>query len=461
MVTKRWWGALVLVGTLVACGPGQIAGPDPSTDDSLLNNGTLNNGSPNNGAPIDDVLLNPDLGASDSDNGGADLGTPEDTADPDDPAIDTGQPPPDVAEDAPIGPPDDPSPCVGLAARVHTTMVDVSPHRPGGAVMLAPTAAGGRIAFEAGGQVVIASVDHLGARVGGLTTVAAESLHGFVAQDDGRNAVLVRRADTMVLVGLGADRTAAFERVIVGGQGSDAVGDKWIDSWPHEGRLALGGGAYAVYFGHTQLWDSGRHQGDFLGFFSADGAPQGGGWGWGCSHSLDVRLVHNGTGWGPVCLSDCYPDKAICYNHRTILRPEPSGNCAGDSAAELGGLASDGAGGFVLTFASPEARASSDVGWIHLGSSGQKLAETWLTDAAGAERNPRLAAYGDLGFLAAWTAAGTTLAVVRADGTIADGPVTASAPLPPMDFVTHRNGDVGWAWAAGAQLGLARVGTCH
>ena len=54
------------------------------------------------------------------------------------------------------------------------------------------------------------------------------------------------------------------------------------------------------------------------------------GWGWGCSHSLDLRMAANASRLAPVCLSDCYPSKAILLNHdeQTIFA-DPSGNCAG------------------------------------------------------------------------------------------------------------------------------------
>src|SRR6185503_1768574 len=117
------------------------------------------------------------------------------------------------------------------------------------------------------------------------------------------------------------------------------------------GRLAWSGTQYAAYFGQTGNHGSaGNHQGDQYRLVSPAGAVSGG-WDWGCSHSLDERLVHNGTAWAPVCGSDTYPGAGIWFNNRGKISDEPSITNVG-GVAKLGGLvpATDG---FYMTLTSP------------------------------------------------------------------------------------------------------------
>lgn len=293
-------------------------------------------------------------------------------------------------------------------------------------------------------------------------TTAGSEIRGLVAHDDG-SAVLVVRGDEMVLVRLAANGAAQFENIIVGNNSHQTEGDRWIDGWPHEGRLAWSGSGYAAYFGQTGNWGSqGNHQGDHLSMFTASGGAASGGWDWGCSHSLDVRITHNGNRFGPVCLSDCYPGKGIYFNHNTLVRDEPSGNCAGGSSASLGGLAPV-ADGFWLTFASDEGRASHDIGLVHIDNGGSVGTPVWLTNTDSVqETNPHLARYG-AGMLAAYSAGGqATFVVLDSSGAVTDGPVTLGVQLPwGSDMTTFPNGDVGWAVASGGGLSIIRVARCQ
>ncbi|MFH1845260.1 MAG: hypothetical protein ABIF77_18910, partial [bacterium] len=236
-----------------------------------------------------------------------------------------------------------------LADRVVVTSIDVSPNSvetgsSGGfsenhPVLLSPLADGGsRVAWTDGtGTVHITPLDARDQRAGDDVTLPGDEVRGFVAHDVGAT-LLLRRGDTMVLVQVDGHGAAVFERVLAGDNSHGHVGDQWIDSWSHEGRLAATDTRFAAYFGLTQLWDSGNHQGDALHYFDIAGTSTGGGWTWGCSHSLDVRLAYSGTTPGPVCLSDCYPGKGIYFDHDTRVFEDPSGNCAGSSDTVLGGL---------------------------------------------------------------------------------------------------------------------------
>jgi hypothetical protein len=253
----------------------------------------------------------------------------------------------------------------------------------------------------------------------------------------------------------------------VGGNDHTTAGDRWIDGWPHNGRLAWSGAQYAAYFGQSGNFGAqGNHQGDTLRYVTSTGTPSVG-WDWGCSHSLDVRLVHNGTRWAPICLSDCYPGKAFWINHsERNLHDEPSGNCGGYSSASLGGLV-PWSGGFYLVFSSAETRASNDLAlvWIANGASTPVAAPTWLTSTDSvSERSPRLARLGDR-LLLGWVEGSTRkIAVIDTSGTIIEPAITLSQSFGAGDdFVTFDNGDVGWAhaWTDLTRLKVVRVQQCQ
>lgn len=334
---------------------------------------------------------------------------------------------------------------------------------PGNVFLAAEPGGCAKAAWSDGSLVHVTPLDGAGTRVGDDLTTAGSEIRGLVAHDDGA-AVLVVRGDEMVLVRLAANGSAAFENVIVGDNNHNQEGDRWIDGWPHEGRLAWSGSSYAAYFGQTGNWGSqGNHQGDHLATFDAQGTAGGEGWDWGCSHSLDVRITHNGTRFGPVCLADCYPGKGIYFNHsEALISNEPSGDCAGGSSAELGGLVPV-ADGFWHTYSSAEGRPSHDVALVHIDNAGTVTAPIWLTDTADAqETNPQLVAYG-AGMLAAWSAGTETMLVsLDSSGGIVEGPVTASTTLPGgSDLAAFPSGDVAWACADGAGFSVARVARCQ
>jgi hypothetical protein len=196
---------------------------------------------------------------------------------------------------------------------------------------------------------------------------------------------------------------------------------------------------------------------------SPTGTLLSGGWDWGCSHSLDVRLEHNGTTFAPICTSDTYPGAGIWFNNGVEVSREPSITNTG-GGTKLGGMvpASDG---FWLTFNSPEQRASYDVVFLHISNTGSPSGRVYLTDTADVdELYSHLAAYGD-GLLAGW-GAGTELSLAMLDtaGTVLEGPVAVSVQAGGLDdFATYPNGAVGWAYAWGdlSSLQVIRVARCE
>jgi len=310
------------------------------------------------------------------------------------------------------------------------------------------------------GEVHLTPLDDDLQRTGDDLTLAGEEIRGLVAHDDGL-ALLVVREPAMSFVRLDAEGRELWRRDLVGvaGKGSGA---SWIDFWPHESRLAWDGRRYAAYIGHTHNFGgSGTHQGDLLWYFDADGVrtTPDEGWDWGCSHSLDVRLAWNAARFGPVCLSDAYPTKAFHFNHEEKeIRREPSGDGAGSSEARLGGLVS-ARDGFLMSFASPQGRRSTDVGVVRIGNDASVGAVTWLTDTPDVDEDgPHLASYGT-GLLATWSAGGEHLAVaLDADGRPTGAPLALGAAVAPKDDLLGGlpGGDVLWA-ARGPRPGVLRV----
>ncbi len=307
------------------------------------------------------------------------------------------------------------------------------------------------------GMIHVTPLIGFGTRDGDDIVIEGQSLHGFAANPFGGGALLVRRDRAMTLVGYGPGGDVRFETDIVPAEPASGVGSKWIDDWTHEGRLIWTGMGYTAYFGHTQQWSDGPHQGDLLWHFDHNGQkisradeeqPE---WNWGCSHSLDVRLAHNAESdvICPVCLSDCFPEKAILHTHRTRVSSEPSGDCSGGSDARLGGLVVTDRG-FALTYASKVGRSSRDVALITISDEGAVGRPVWLTNTPGVDENSaHLAQYGDEHFLAGWkNDSGLMLAVLDHSGTIVDGPTLVEADIERRDdFVSTPYGDVTWGFS--------------
>jgi hypothetical protein len=296
-----------------------------------------------------------------------------------------------------------------------------------------------------------------------------EEIRGLAPHFDG-TALLVVRGDSLYVVRVESDGTVRYDKRLIGGESHSRPGSKWVDDWGHEARLVWDGERYGVYAGHTQYFGSkGKHQGDLFWYLDSEGErivrDNDGDWDWGCSHSLDLRLAYNGTRFGPVCLSDSYPSKGFHFAHREAeIRKEPSGDAHGRSDANLGGWVplEDG---FLMSFSSPEGRASSDVGVVFVHNDAWVGDVHWLTDTRGVdESGPHLAAY-DEQFLAGWTSGRShTIAVVDRDGSIIDGPVEIEATIQDKDdMVTMLDGSVAWAFVDGnaSRLKVAQVMSCR
>ncbi len=331
--------------------------------------------------------------------------------------------------------------------------------------IISETSQGSMVAWQdTSSQIHVTPLDVMDNRSAPDIKVEGNELRGFTTHENGFGLLFQRGTDEMAIVGFDTSAQVVFDVTIIGNNTHEQQGDKWIRrEWGDYGRMDFFNDKYAVYFGHTMNWgDQGIHQGDLLWYFDQQGNKSGGLWDWGCSHSLDVRLTHNSNRLAPVCLSDCYPSKAICFNHtNAVISQEPSGNCSGSSSASLGGLVAT-TDGFLFVFASDNERPSHDIGFVFISNKAEIGDIHWLTDTPDVqESNAHLARYGD-DFLVAWQGSGQHLAVVDSTGSFIMGPVEVSAGFSQQtDFKTFRTGDVMWADGSGSELQINRVRLCQ
>jgi len=396
---------------------------------------------------LDSGRSSADAGSPLDANGGADVPASGDAA-----AVDDGP------ADAPI----DAGACVrGTLAEALNT-VTVSLGSPAARVLSAPTADGGTVlAWSGPGGVHVTRVSATGARMGTDAVVPGTSVEALAVRGDVWGVLVARSPDILAFVGIAPAGSISFDRVLVGGVDHSVTGNEWYGALP-EARLAATPTGFGAYFTIQRLWPDGiAHQGDTLQFFAADGGEdRSGGWDWGCSHSLAVRLGHDGSSAGAACVSDCFPGKGVYFNHTTEVFADPSGDCSGSSGSALGAIVGT-ATGFVIAFTSAEGRTSSDVGIVGIGRGGRPGRPDWLTSDDVADGAAHLGSF-EGGLVAGWTA-GSSSFLVRLDDTGApvDSPEAVSASLgQASDFFSWPNGDVGWSEPASGDARLFRLRAC-
>ena len=290
--------------------------------------------------------------------------------------------------------------------------------------------------------------------------VAALEPFGLVV--DGDLFLLASRSpDFMTFFRIGVDGSVLASVDLVGGGDHTVEGIEWFGEFARTGRLVkTGAGQFAAYFALHRRWPDGiGHQGDTLRLLDANGASLGGGWGWGCSHSMDQLLTTSGSTLAPICISDCYPEKGVWFNHsQSMLIDDPSANCAGGYTTVLGGIAgvSDG---FWITFGK-QGRSGWDMQLTHLDAAGAVGASVPL--GASATGQVRLAGYDGGLLLGSFDGAATTLERRDAAGAPnGSAEVVGGLSLPVQDMETLTTGEAAWAWTSGASLQIARVQTCR
>jgi hypothetical protein len=334
----------------------------------------------------------------------------------------------------------------------------------------APTPAGGlAIAWTTTtNSLHLTRLDSSGNVIGPDFVLNAKAAHGLVATSTGYALLVQRDPDVIAFVILDLNGNVVVDKMLDGNVDHTVVGSEWyayggVSAWLGEGGRVVWDPStktYAVYFPVQRHWPDGiSHFGDTLRHLTETG-DQVVNWGWGCSHSLDIRMTVSGSTLEPVCLSDCYAQKAILLSDATVLSSEPSGNCAGSSAATLGGLVpvSDG---FWLSYVSPEGRTSKDVALKHVSTSGTAGSVIWLTNTTGDETSPHLGVIGS-DLLALWQdSTGTRMQLLDATGTAVGSTRTIGVTLGAFDdLFSFSNGDAGWVRANGSGLSIGRIHLC-
>lgn len=322
----------------------------------------------------------------------------------------------------------------------------------------AQAGAGSVVAWPApDGKIHITPLDAQDQRSGDDILVDGSQVFGVAASDSDVALLVARPPDYMTFVRVDTKGAVLATTNLVGGGDHAVVGTEWFGEFATTGRLvARGDGTYAAYHALHRRWpDDVGHQGDTLRLLDASGNAAGGGWDWGCSHSMDQRLAAGPNGLVPICIADCFPGKGIYFNHNASeLTSDPAANCAGGFSTLLGGLVATGAG-FFLVYQDAQ-------GMAHLGAfdaGGKPASDRALT----VKGSSRLARYFDGMLLGSEGPSGTVLQALDASGKDVGEPATIAAPLPEQDF-EGRTGDTGnevaWARANGAALDVVRVRVC-
>jgi len=218
------------------------------------------------------------------------------------------------------------------------------------------------------------------------------SLHGLVAHSDGKFAVLQFDPATSImwLSKYNANGSLVWSTNIKGSltRFDWDIGDS---------RLAYGGGLYGAYFAvyGESGWVQG-HNGDQLTYVNDNGAIQGGGWEWGCSHSMaEIIDYHPSLGkFLPACSSDAYPKPGVVTLNKNVIVPG-DGDKAGKASTQLGQVAQAGST-WKLVFSALRTDNAAGKG-IGLATINADLTGSvvWLTDTEGEyERDPAIARLG-------------------------------------------------------------------
>jgi len=349
-------------------------------------------------------------------------------------------------------------PCtaVTLADSVRTTSVTIAGAASSRA-MTAETASGSFAAWlGTDGSVHATPLDAIDERAGDDIVVEGTQVFGAAAASDGVALLVSRAPDYMTFVHAGTGGAIVAKSDLVGGGDHDVEGTEWFGEFATTGRLVgRADGTFAAYHALHRHWPDGiGHQGDTLRLLDPTGAALGGGWDWGCSHSIDQRIaVDAAIDLVPVCVADCYPGKGIYFNHSAAeITPDPLANCAGSVSTLVGGLVAQ-SDGFFLVY-------QDTMGGAHLGrfdAGGKSLADRSL----GVSGASRLARYDD-GLLLGSDAGGTaSLQRLDASGQDSGPATTVTAALPDQDFESRSDGEVAWATASGTTLTVVRVRICN
>jgi hypothetical protein len=307
-----------------------------------------------------------------------------------------------------------------------------------------------------------------GSSIAATHSFTGRRVRGLVSHSDGTYAVLLKDGVTLYL----SKRAANGSQIWITNlnyyltEDSSPLGDH---------RLAYGNGLYAAYWAVHGVdgWVEG-HEGDQLQYVNDSGALQGGGWTWGCSHSM-AELVgyHPGDqAFTNFCSTDCYPNPpGLKMNHGTNIQTA-QGDCRGGVSLQLGQMAAAETGWKVVFNAeNPDQTLNSGVGLATAGGSAS-TGVVWLTDTNGRyESDPVLARIGQqvpARYLAGWRTSNDGalhVGLINGAGGFLEGPETMSSVGPGWgvrddSFRSTPDGGVVWLQgnAGSSTLKLHRYG---
>jgi hypothetical protein len=374
-------------------------------------------------------------------------------------------------------------------------------------VVLAPTPEGGSLVAwrqESGLTIRVAALDDSDQLVGEPLSFPGEEVHAILAHEDGGAIVILENdpdiySDKYCRGETTPDESycAKFDLVRFDSLGStlwratltdkinvDSDGALFIWWYQHTARLAWSGREYGVYFrsaGSTtrpgEPDEVDIHAGDTLRFVDADGSLLDGGWDWGCSHSWSVRLAYNGLHWGAACHGNPNPNahRLVIMDRGTTLATVLLQEGMDPEQRALGGLVPTSDGFWLSHIAAGQSEPEMHL--VHIDDAGSLSQEQVLAAAQGIDDGyvpgpsytpyrAYMADYADGQMLLGYKSSQQLqLAVLdRATGELVDGPVAVDAGIDQFqEFVSHPNGDVGWAWSpgGGTEISVARVRACE
>jgi hypothetical protein len=331
-------------------------------------------------------------------------------------------------------------------------------------------------------------------RAGFDAVVNGFDLGGLVAHDNGF-AVLTRRNDpgeavgdipdggpiapAAILVGY-RDHREVFAAPLTGTLNiTDAPDNQRRDcSTGLDGRLAFDGRFYGAYFvvrGCKGHWADGRY-GDKLVYADTKGAFVRGGWSWGCSQNLGLRLLPEMNAFTSLCISDSDPQAGVNLvvgqSSRLLAREFTA---PGYSGGEFGSVVKLNDGRYFVGWLSRGVRdlgsgmidvamEQHDVGYTMLSRDYVPIGRpTWLFSTPDADEvNLHVAPYGSDRLLLVWETVtnpqckagvclgpygGTHVRLIYTDGSFASEEETIAAPPNGADdIVVFPDLDLGWAF---------------
>jgi len=233
----------------------------------------------------------------------------------------------------------------------------------------------------------------------------------------------------------------------------------------HQGSLAFNGTTYAANFGVSKT----NHEGDSLSFMDLGGEILAGGREFGCSISVDMRVIATAHGFVTLCLSNPYPAAGFHLNYNQKLLLATKSDHRGNGNGSIGGIVEFGE---FLGVAIVKKPGNPLLNTAHLMILESKPPYKTLTHVLVGNRAKepgtllKIAKYDSEHVLLSWydhSSEMTQFAVYNSKGQlvtpIESSPIRAYSR---SDFKTFPNGDIGWVstWGDNKSLKIMRLAHC-